>query len=108
MRAAIAIKRATILLRFDWLTGPIGALLGDFEVANARFGVLPCRGFCPGGAEVVRRTASHNFRGSHDEIQIKVQSLDSLGCANDQQIQASLEIRTFNTKELDAARHQAL
>ena len=51
--------------------------------------------------------ASHNFRGSHDEIQIQVQSLDSLGCANGQQIQTSLEIRTFNTKELDAARHQA-
>ena len=36
-------------------------------------------GFCPRGAEVVRRMASHNFRGSHDEIQteIQVQSLDS-------------------------------
>jgi hypothetical protein len=53
--------------------------------------------------------ASHNFRGSHDEIQIeiKIQSLDSLGCTNDQQIQASLAIRTFITKDLDAARHQA-
>jgi hypothetical protein len=46
--------------------------------------------------------ASHNFRGPHDEIQIEIQSLDSLGCANDQQIQASLAIRTFNTKDLDA------
>jgi hypothetical protein len=27
--------------------------------------------------------ASHNFRGPHDEIQIKIQSLDSLGWAND-------------------------
>ena len=35
-------------------------------------------GFCPGGAEVVRRMASHNFRGPHDEIQIKVQNLDGL------------------------------
>jgi hypothetical protein len=51
--------------------------------------------------------ASHNFRGSHDEIQIKIQSLDSFGCANDQQIQASLATRTFITKDLDAARHQA-
>ena len=40
-------------------------------------------GFCPGGAEVVRRMASHNFRGSHDEIQIQVQNRDSLGCTND-------------------------
>jgi len=49
--------------------------------------------------------ASHNFRGSHDEIQIEiqVQSLDSLGCTNDQQIQASLAIRTFIPKGLDAA-----
>src|SRR5258706_4703094 len=51
--------------------------------------------------------ASHNFRGFHDEIQIQIQGLDSLGRANDQQIQASLEIRTFITKDLDAARHQA-
>jgi hypothetical protein len=31
---------------------------------------------------VVRRTASHNFRGSHEEIQIKVklQGLGALGC----------------------------
>jgi len=66
-------------------------------------------GVCPGGAEVVRRTASHNFRGSHEEIQIQiqVQSLDSLGCANDQQIQGSLAIRTFITKDLNAVRHQA-
>jgi hypothetical protein len=49
--------------------------------------------------------ASYNFRGSHDEIQIQVQSLDSLGCTNDQQIQASLKIRI--TKDLNAARHQA-
>jgi hypothetical protein len=27
MQAMIAVKRATILLRFDWLTGLIGALL---------------------------------------------------------------------------------
>jgi hypothetical protein len=51
--------------------------------------------------------ASHNFRGSYDQVQIKIQSLSSLGCANDQQIQASLAIRTFITKDLDAARHQA-
>src|SRR5258705_12102230 len=51
--------------------------------------------------------ASHNFRGSHDQIQIKIQSLDSLGYTNDQQIQASLAISTFITKDLDAARHQA-
>jgi hypothetical protein len=53
--------------------------------------------------------ASHILGGSHDEIQIKiqVQSLDSLGYANDWQIQASLAIRSFNTKDLDAARHQA-
>src|ERR1700682_446311 len=68
---------------------------------------LALPGFCPGGAEVVRRMASHNFRGSHDEIQVQVQSLDSLGCTNDRQIQASLAIRTFITKDLDAARHQA-
>jgi hypothetical protein len=41
-------------------------------------------GFCPGGAEGVRRMASHNLRGSHDEIQ--AQSLDSLDRTNDQQI----------------------
>ena len=66
-------------------------------------------GFCPGGAEVVRRMASHNFRGFHDEIQIeiKVQSLDALGCTNEQQIQAALSIRTYIAKDLDAARNQA-
>ena len=62
---------------------------------------------CPGGAEVVRRMASHNFRGSHDQVQIEGYGHDSLGCANDQHIQASLEIRTFITKDLNAARHQA-
>ena len=51
--------------------------------------------------------ASHSFRGSHDEIQIQVQSPDSLGCTNGQQIQASRAIRTFITKGIDAARHQA-
>jgi hypothetical protein len=88
MQAMNAIKRAIILLRFDWLTGLIGALLWCFEVANARFSVLPRRVICSGGAEVVRRMASHNFRGFHDEIQIEiqVQSLHSLGCTNDQQI----------------------
>ena len=46
--------------------------------------------------------ASRNFRGSHDEIQIKIQSLHSLGPTNDQQIEASLAIRTFISKDLDA------
>jgi hypothetical protein len=41
------------------------------EAAEARFGVLPCRPFCLGGAEVVRRMASRNFRGSHDQAQIQ-------------------------------------
>src|SRR5258705_11639938 len=70
---------------------------------------LALPGFCPGGAEVVRRMASHNFRGSHDQVQIevKIQSLDSLGWANDQQIPASLAIHTFIAKDLDAARYQA-
>jgi hypothetical protein len=45
---------------------------------------LALPGFCPGRAEVVRRMASHNFRGSHDKTEIQVQSLDSL--TNDQQI----------------------
>jgi hypothetical protein len=68
---------------------------------------LALPGFCPGGAEVVRRMAPHNFRGSHDQIQVKIQiqSLDSLGCANDQQIYASLAIRTFVTKDFTAAQH---
>jgi len=48
--------------------------------------------------------ASHNFRGSHDEVQIKIQSPHSLGRTNDQQIEASPAIRTFITKDLDAAR----
>ena len=64
---------------------------------------LALPGFCPGGAEVVRRMASHNFRGSHDQVQIEDQNLDSLGCTSDQQIQASLAIRAFITKDLDAA-----
>src|SRR5258706_12972042 len=51
--------------------------------------------------------ASHNLRGSHDQIQIKIQSVDSLVRTNDRQIQASLAIRTFFTKDLDSARHQA-
>ena len=37
----------------------------------------------------------------------KSKASHSLGCTNDQQIQASLAIRTFITKDLDAARHQA-
>jgi hypothetical protein len=40
-----------------------------------------------------------NFRGSHDQIQIKIQSLYALGCTNDRQIKASLTGRTFNTKD---------
>jgi hypothetical protein len=48
--------------------------------------------------------ASHNLRGSHDEIQIEIQaqSLDWLGCTNEQQIQASLAIRSFISKDHDA------
>jgi hypothetical protein len=43
-------------------------------------------------------------RRSHEiQIKIKIQNLDSLGCTNDQQIQASLAIRTFIPKGLDAA-----
>ena len=71
--------------------------------AQTRASGLALPGFSPGGAEVVRRMASHNFRGSHDEIQIEiqVQRLDSPGYTNEQQIQASLAIRTF-IKDLDA------
>ena len=47
------------LLRIDWLSSLIGALLWRLGAAEARFGVLPCRVICPGGAEVVRRMASH-------------------------------------------------
>jgi hypothetical protein len=67
-------------------------------------GSCPAGVFALGGAEVVRRMASHNFRGSHDEIQIEmqVQSLGSPGRANEQQIQTSLAIRTFISKDLDA------
>jgi hypothetical protein len=49
--------------------------------------------------------APHNFRGPHDKIQIKIQGLHALGGGNDQQIQGSLAIRTFITKEFDAERH---
>ena len=52
-----------------------------------RSSALP--GFCPGGAEVVRRMASQNFRGPHDEVQIKSKAstrstarIKSLGTAN--------------------------
>jgi hypothetical protein len=83
------------LLRFDWLSGSIGALLWWPEGSECALLGLALPGFCPGGAEVVRRMASHNFRGPHDQIQIKIQSPDSFGRANDQQIQASLAIRTF-------------
>jgi hypothetical protein len=61
-------------------------------------GSCPAGVFARAGLEVVRRMASHNFRGFHDEIQIKIQSLDSHGCTNDQQIQASLAIRTLSPK----------
>jgi len=47
--------------------------------------------------------ASHNLRGSHDQIQIKIQSVDSLGRANDQQVQASLEIGAFICKACKTA-----
>jgi len=83
-QALITVKRATMLLRFDWLTGLIGALLRWLWSRECALQGLALPGFCPGGAEVVRRMASHNFRGPHD--QIKIQSLDSLGCANDQQV----------------------
>ena len=48
--------------------------------------------------------ASHDLRGSDDEIkiEIQVQSLDSPGRANEQQIKASLAIRTSISKDLDA------
>ncbi len=54
--------RATRLLRIDWLSGLIGALLWRLGAAKARFRVLPCRVICLGGAEVVRRMASHEPR----------------------------------------------
>jgi hypothetical protein len=46
------------LLRNDWLSCLIGALLWRLGTAEAGFGILPCREFAPGGAEVVRRMAS--------------------------------------------------
>ena len=54
--------RATILLRIDWHSGLIGALLWRLGAAKARFRVLPCRVICLGGAEVVRRMAPHELQ----------------------------------------------
>jgi len=58
-RVATMTQRATILLRIDWLSDLIGALLWVTRAAEARFGVLPCRVICSGGAEVVRRMVPH-------------------------------------------------
>src|SRR5712691_969087 len=47
----------------------------------------PASGSCPGGAEVVRRIASHELRGSHDQGQIYNQSCCALNSAKDRQAQ---------------------
>src|SRR5258706_14836144 len=39
----------TILLRIDWLSGLIGALLWSLGADEARFGVWPCRVLCRAG-----------------------------------------------------------
>jgi hypothetical protein len=46
------------LLRNDWLSCSIGALLCLLGRAKAPQGIAPCRVIYPGGAEVVRRMAS--------------------------------------------------
>jgi len=47
--------------------------------------------------------ASHNSEAPNEEIQTKIQaqSLDRPAATNEQQIQASLAIRTFISKDLD-------
>jgi Protein of unknown function (DUF3489) len=50
----------------------IGALLWGLEAAAARFGVLPCRLFCPSGAEVVRRMASHDLEAPMTKSKSKI------------------------------------
>jgi hypothetical protein len=54
----IAVKRATILLRFDWLTGFDRSVAVVTLKRRMRASGLALPGFCPGGAEVVRRMAS--------------------------------------------------
>jgi hypothetical protein len=49
------------LLRIDWLSGLIGALLCWLEAVGGRFANPALPGLLPGGAEVVRRIASRNL-----------------------------------------------
>src|SRR5258708_1600084 len=87
-QAVIAVKRAIILLRFDWLTGLIGALLWWLGAAEARFGSCPAGGFARAGLRWCGGWRRITSEDPHDEIQTKIQvpRLDSLGCTNDQQI----------------------
>ncbi len=65
------------LLRNDWLSSLIGALLCRLGCGRAapRDHALP--GGLLGGAEVVRRMASH-LRGSHDQTQIEAKGCGPL------------------------------
>jgi hypothetical protein len=47
------------LLRNDWLSFLIGALLCRLGTADVPLGITPCRVVCLAGAEAVRRIASH-------------------------------------------------
>src|SRR4051812_45977026 len=49
--------------------------------------------------------ASHNFRGPHDEVPIKIQGLQSRGCTKHQQIQASLALPAPKAKTRADTKH---
>jgi hypothetical protein len=40
--------------------------------------IMPCRVFCLGRAEVVRRMTSRKLRGSHDQAQIQREAFRSI------------------------------
>jgi hypothetical protein len=93
--------------RNDWLSRLIGALL---SVPGRRRGALwnqALPGGLLGGAEVVRRMASHDFRGSHDQTQIEAQGCGPLHLTIHQQVQVSHSASAFIFKDDGAAGYQA-
>ena len=62
---------------------------------------------CPGGAEVVRRMASRNFRGSYDQAEIETQGGHSLSRTKDEQTQTPHAFRARFCENSGAARYKA-
>jgi hypothetical protein len=70
-RQAISCPSSDYLLRNDWLSSLIGALLYRLGWSEAPQGIAPCRVVCSAGLRWCGGWRRTNLRGFHDETQIE-------------------------------------